>query len=449
MKLAAFLLSAFVVFLSINSTSAVDPSDFNVYYTVLINPLSTVYYNLSWFDKSTFNFGFYINMVSNSSRNAIYIRANNTPIPENNTYDFSVTRYFQSFSDTEFEYRFYLPANIFQDGSNQIVAIVNNENNTVYSSILIFNLIQNTNVVFEDRVYAMDDEIQPNSFKFYNFFYNQSGSTIQRGLVGQFIFKGNDSSDYLNSFCKKKNITAISLDDFTEATYPITPDVVYPVDQNQDVYEQFYISPDKFNNGSYLMAIYSQASVMRDIYVFIEIFSVRNLTLNVTSDTIIAHSNVWKFFQFYWTGDSDKVLSFSTKCNDTGLQIYLKFGTFSFTTSEYQYISSINSNTTGTYINTLTLSTGVLTSGNYTIAVFNNGANSFFNLTGFATQAPASNPFTQGLIIAIIVGGVITLLLAGAFVYIIFLRKEKNYYKAISLEDSDKGLLSDEKDEKK
>jgi len=204
MKLAAFLLSAFVVFLSINSTSAVDPSDFNVYYTVLINPLSTVYYNLSWFDKSTYNFGFYIEMVSNSSRNAIYIRANNTPIPENNTYDFSVTRYFQSFSDTEFEYRFYLPANIFQDGSNQIVAIVNNENNTVYSSILIFNLIQNTNVVFEDRVYAMDDEIQPNSFKFYNFFYNQSGSTIQRGLVGQFIFKGNDSSDYLNSFCKKK-----------------------------------------------------------------------------------------------------------------------------------------------------------------------------------------------------------------------------------------------------
>lgn len=220
---------------------------------------------------------------------------------------------------------------------------------------------------------------------------------------------------------------------------------MYLVDSSQDVYEQFYLTPDKFTNGSYLMAIASTYYDLRDIYVFIELFSLRNLTLNVTSDNIVAHSNAWKFFNFSWAGDTDKVLSFSAMSNDTGLQIYLKFGSLSFTTSEYQYQSYQNTNTTGLYTNALTLSTGVLSSGNYTIAIFNNGNNFIFNLTAFATQAPASNPITQGLIIAIIVGGVIALLLAGAFVYIIFLRKEKNYYKSISLEDSNKGLLSDEK----
>jgi len=444
MKLVALLLTVFAVFLSINSASAIDLSDFNVYYNVTINPLSSVYYNLSWFDKSAFNFGFYIFMESNSSRNEIYIRANNTPILENNTYDFNVTRYYQSYSDSDFEYRFYIPPNILQDGSNQIVMFVNNLNATAYC-YFIFSLIQTNNVVFEDRVYAADDEIEPHSFKFYNINYTDFGSNVQHGIVAQFIFYGNDSESYLNSFFKKKNNTLINLDDFSESSYPISADTIYLVDSSQDVYEQFYLTPDKFTNGSYLMAIVSSHSEMRDIYVFIELFSMRNLTLNVTSDNIVSHSNAWKFFQLSWTGDTDKVLSFSAQSNDTGLQIFLKFGSISFTTSEFQYKSSENANTTGLYTNTLTLPTGVLSSGNYTIAIFNNGNNFIFNLTAFATPAPASNPFTQGLIIAIIVGGVITLLLAGAFVYIIFLRKEKNYYKAISLEDSDKALLSDEK----
>jgi len=446
MKLLALLLAVFVVFLSINSTSAFDLSDFNVYYNTTINPLSSVYYNLSWFDKSSYNFGFYIFMYSNASRNAIYIRANNTPILENSTYDFNVTRYYLSDSDYDFEYRFYIPPNILQDGSYEIIMFVNNLNAPAYC-YFIFNLIQVNDVVFEDRVYAADDEIEPQSFKFYNINYADFGSNVQHGLVAQFIFYGNDSANYLNCFFKKNNGTSatINLDDFSESTYPITSDTMYLVDSSQDVYEQFYLTPDKFTNGSYLMAIASTYYDLRDIYVFIELFSLRNLTLNVTSDNIVAHSNAWKFFNFSWTGDTDKVLSFSAMSNDTGLQIYLKFGSLSFTTSEYQYQSYQNTNTTGLYTNALTLSTGVLSSGNYTIAIFNNGNNFIFNLTAFATQAPASNPITQGLIIAIIVGGVIALLLAGAFVYIIFLRKEKNYYKSISLEDSNKGLLSDEK----
>jgi len=449
MKLVALLLAVFAVFLSINSANAIELSDFNVYYNVTINPQSSVYYNLSWFDKSSYNFGFYIYMFSNASRNEIYIRANDTPILENKTYDFNVTRYYQSFSDTEFEYRFYIPPNILQDGSNQIVMFVNNLNAPAYC-YFIFNLIQINNVVFEDRVYAADDEIEPHSFKFYNINYTDFGVNVQHGIVAQFIFYGNDSESYLNSLFKKKNNDSkINLDDFTESTYPISADTIYLVDSSKDVYEQFFLTPDKFTNGSYLMAIVSSHSEMRDIYVFIELFSMRNLTLNATSDNIISHSNAWKFFQLAWTGDTDKVLSFSAKSNDTGLRVLLKFGGISFTPSEYQYTSTENANTSGLYSNTLTLSTGVLSSGNYTIAIFNNGNNFIFNLTALATTAPASNPFTQGLIIAIIVGGVITLLLAGAFVYIIFLRKEKNYYKAISLEDSDKGLLSEERDEKK
>jgi len=385
-------------------------------------------------------------MQSNSSQNSFYLKAN--AVPNITSYDYADLTFFQKYADDNFEYRFYAAPGQLMENSSQIV-MFNNPSTSSSNCIFMFQLAQTNTVVFDARVYFAALTILSETWKFFFINYSDPSVNVSHGLVAGFNFTSLDSESTLNCYFKPKSGN-ITIYDFSASSYPTTPDVVEEDLFTQTVYEQIIISPSSFVNGTYLMAVVSSDNVTRNFTAFMEIFSIRNTTFGVPSDTIISHTLAWKFFNLIWNGTENTILTISTTGNGTnGLQIYLKFGDYTFKKTEYQYTTNEVSNSGNNTITSLTISPGALSIGAYTIAVYNSYNTSSFSLTVTVSQVNTSskpnNPFSQGLIIAIIVAGVVTLLFVGAFVYIIFLRKEKNYYKSISLEDNKKGLLDDEK----